>query len=648
MSFLSFLSSLYRLVNQGSRSARRGRRAARQRAVTFRPGLERLEDRTVPETVTWTNRVGGAWNVPDNWDRGIPREADDVVIPDLPGNITITHATGTDAIRSLESRETLVLSGGSLSIGTSGAVSAINSTITGSLTVSGGSLEFKSTTLGGTGTLTNIATLTLTGSTVNAPLVNQGTLVAQASSAINGSFTAAANSTLRVRGSPAGDAVLTVANGFTNRGTIALTSVEASKAATLTVSSGTLTNAVGANLSSLPEAGGSRTLSAQLDNQGILSVAQDLVLTNTGRTLSNSGTIDIASGRILAVNGGSLTNLSAGTLTGGTYHVAGTFKFPDAAITTNAATIVLDGPNAQIVNQADVNALTNFASNTAAGRFTVRNGRNFTTAGAFRNDGSLTIGFGSTFTVTSTLGNFADTTLTGGTYIVGGTFKFPNADLRTNAATLLVLDGPASAIVNQADANALANLANIPAAGSLTLRNGRPLYLTAAFSSAGNLTIDAGSTFTVAGSYTQTAGTLTGAGDLAVAGLLTWTGGTMSGVGQTLANGGMTLGGSADKILTQRTLTNAGAATWTGAGNLVVSSGATFINQAGATFTWTGTGNLAAGSGATFTNQAGATLDAQSDAAIVYESGTAPAVINAGTFRKSAGSGTTRIDASVA
>jgi hypothetical protein len=551
---MSLLSSLRSLVHRVSRPPRRGRPAGRNRTATFRPWLELLEDRAVPATVTWINPAGGAWNVPSNWDTGtLPGAADDARIPDFPGDITITHSTGTDTIRSLTSQEAVVLSGGSLSIGASGAVSTIN----GSFTVSGGTLALGSTTLNGSGTLTNSATLnvagstvnvplvnqatlvawstnslngqlttaagstllvqavgresavltvdrgftnngaiglterggvllpirdaglvvrngtlinaagasisalpvssptnprysgwrwidaqldnqgilrvlnrllvgnnghilsnsgtidigadwlrvsggtfnhqggrvtglgtlellgvtanlttaftnavtaltlssstvngpgtltntpgktlTMTSSTVNAPLVNQGALVAQATSAITSSLTTAAGSTLRVQGSNASDAVLTVANSFTNSGTIELTSDGASRAATLTVISGTLTNAAGANLSALAGTGGSRTLNAQLDNQGTLRVAQDLGLTNTGRTFSNSGTIDIASGRTLTVNGGLLTNFSAGTLTGGTYNIAGTFKFPDAAITTNAATIVLEGPNA--------------------------------------------------------------------------------------------------------------------------------------------------------------------------------------------------------------------------------------------------------------------------------------------------------------
>src|SRR5256885_12383136 len=53
----------------------------------------------------------------------------------------------------------------------------------------------------GPGTITNVAgrTLTLTNSTINAALVNQGAIVIRAGAGINGSFTTTADSTLTVR-----------------------------------------------------------------------------------------------------------------------------------------------------------------------------------------------------------------------------------------------------------------------------------------------------------------------------------------------------------------------------------------------------------------------------------------------------------------
>ena len=81
-------------------------------------------------------------------------------------------------------------------------------------------------------------------------------------------------------------------------------------------------------------------------------------------SFSNSGTVNVLEGTLDLRSG--FSNFSGGTLTGGTYNVAGIFKFAGADIVTNAATIVLDGAAAQIVNQSSANALTNFAANAAA------------------------------------------------------------------------------------------------------------------------------------------------------------------------------------------------------------------------------------------------------------------------------------------
>src|SRR5262245_29444997 len=113
-SFRALFSSLRGFAHSGSRATCR-RPARRQGVVRTRPWLELLEDRAVPATITWINAAGGAWNVADNWDtHTVPGAADDVMIRDFPGDITITHATGSDSIRSLVNQEAVVLAGGSL------------------------------------------------------------------------------------------------------------------------------------------------------------------------------------------------------------------------------------------------------------------------------------------------------------------------------------------------------------------------------------------------------------------------------------------------------------------------------------------------------------------------------------------------------
>ena len=175
---------------------------------------------------------------------------------------------------------------------------------------------------------------------------------------------------------------------------------------------------------------------------------------------------------------------------------------------------------AQIVDLSSNDALANFATNADGGSFTIQNGRNFATAASvtFTNAGVLAIGAGSTFTVTGGFANFAGTTLTGGTYLISGTFQFADADIQTNAATI-VLDGPTAQIVDLANNDALANFATNAAAGSFTIENGRNLTLTDAFTNAGTLIIGTGSTFTANGAYTQTgAATVQYEGTLILAG----------------------------------------------------------------------------------------------------------------------------------
>ncbi len=125
-------------------------------------------------------------------------------------------------------------------------------------------------------------------------------------------------------------------------------------------------------------------------------------------TITNNGTFQVTPGNIAAMFQGNLTNYAANTLTGGTYNVYGTTSNPGTLqvdylgntggeIVNNAATIYLNGPNSNFVDQASKDALSNFNNNTSAGSFTITNGRNFTSPGVFSNAGAVNIGSGSTF-----------------------------------------------------------------------------------------------------------------------------------------------------------------------------------------------------------------------------------------------------------
>jgi RTX calcium-binding nonapeptide repeat (4 copies) len=323
-------------------------------------------------------------------------------------------------------------------IGGGGTLALVNTTanFTPDFTNTTTNLTLNSAVMNGPGTLTNATgrTLELFSSTLgaNLPVINQGLIVVKGQSFLNGTFTTVAGSTLRMEGAGSfGTGSLTVANGFTNNGLIELTNSASFQDALLIVN-GTLTNAAGHVIDILAGVGGSSgTLRASLDNQGTLNVGAPLTMDKNGAVDTNSGTINVSGGnlsvnnaasfsnsgvfnisssRTFTISNASFSNFAAGTLTGGTYNIAGTFKFSGAAIATNAATIVLDGAGSQIVDQFNANAIFNSAalnSNAAAGSFTITNGRNLNAAGALSNAGNVTIGSGSTLSTAA--GNYTQT-----------------------------------------------------------------------------------------------------------------------------------------------------------------------------------------------------------------------------------------------
>src|SRR5262245_49321101 len=109
-----FLPTLRTLVQTLSGRAPKARRPRRPGRVSFCPGLEGLEDRLAPATVTWTNPAGGLWNVGSNWSTGaVPGAADDVTIGRLNPGAAVTHGSGTDAVHSLSLASALNVTSGS-------------------------------------------------------------------------------------------------------------------------------------------------------------------------------------------------------------------------------------------------------------------------------------------------------------------------------------------------------------------------------------------------------------------------------------------------------------------------------------------------------------------------------------------------------
>ncbi|MEO8351802.1 MAG: PEP-CTERM sorting domain-containing protein [Chthoniobacteraceae bacterium] len=137
--------------------------------------------------------------------------------------------------------------------------------------------------------------------------------------------------TLTLRGNDSSQSFVSVANGFTNGGSITLDSIGL-KGATLNVTSGVLSNAPTGEINFQQGTGSNmvRTLAVDtLDNAGSLTVEENVVagLLRNSATYTNSGTITLHDGGSLEVQGAGVrpfTNLPSGSIEGtGTLDVSG-------------------------------------------------------------------------------------------------------------------------------------------------------------------------------------------------------------------------------------------------------------------------------------------------------------------------------------
>ena len=106
---------LKKLSHSSKKVHRAGMKNARRRFI-----FERLEDRRMMAAVSWDGGGGNLlWSNPINWSGDqLPTASDDVTI-NAPGDVTIVFSGGTAAIKSLNSSDSLAVTGGSLSVGES-------------------------------------------------------------------------------------------------------------------------------------------------------------------------------------------------------------------------------------------------------------------------------------------------------------------------------------------------------------------------------------------------------------------------------------------------------------------------------------------------------------------------------------------------
>ena len=487
------------------------------------------------------------------------------------GSLTFVNESTVDANVSSQA----LLLNGSGGITNSGLLEATNSGILnvggvvvnnagGNITANGGTVQLYDGTdiQGGTlnssngGTLgtpaSNIATLdgsthgvlTLSkGSTYTTGLGAQTTLLGTINN--NGNFL--------VNGGSGNNTYLLLGANTTlqGKGTVTLSTASGGGSAIIQGSGFTLTNTSNTIEGSGIIGNGSLTLVNSAGGTLFANVSGATLLINGSGKITNKGTMEVASGSTMHITNGSFTNFAGTTLTGGTYNISGTLEIDELGstggeIVTNAAKIILNGKSSNFIDSAGLNALSNLTTNAAAGGFTLSGGQNFTTNssdaahGNFTNSGSLTVNSGSTFNVTGSLTNFSGTTLKGGTYVVGGTFEFPGANIVTNSAKL-TLAGSAAKILNSVtSADGLANFATNAAGASFSLLSGATFTTAGNFTNSGTFKVGTGSTFTVGGPglFTQTAGTTTSDGTLTDSGGLQLTSGSLFGKGT--VNGSIT------------------------------------------------------------------------------------------------------------
>jgi subtilisin family serine protease len=355
----------------------------------------------------------------------------------VDGGFFLNLAANQTAVNS----GTIAVSGANMGIGTPDSTAAF--TNTGSITIASGQTLTSGANQGHFnntgGTITGSGTLDLYGSlaTFNGDFNTDSLTLLMHFSTYNstGALIVSSTSTFEVL------YTATVNTAVLNHGVVDLSSIVGPNDCILTVS-GTLTNAADGTILSDPGTGGSRTLNALVDNEGLITVSATLTisrasaaqinngttsltanltvtLSGSGASYTNNGTINVGSGTTFTISGGPLTNFSGGTLSGGVYNLAGTFKFDNAAITTNAAGLTLIGPSGTIVNQSNVNALAALSSNTAAGALDFQGGisvnfPSFTNAGSFEVDDTSVVAIAAGY-----LQNSGTTIVSGGTLRAG-------------------------------------------------------------------------------------------------------------------------------------------------------------------------------------------------------------------------------------
>ncbi len=581
--------------------------------------------------ITWTGGGGdGLWNTPKNWSTNtVPTSSDDVTI----GSATVT-VTGLAAFANTVTCSGTLNINGSLNIASTSSFTTLNlqggvlapngaSTITGPLTLSGGSLIGA-----GNVTISGITTVMANGSlSSSANVTNTGTINILGSSQLDFS-TFTNNGTVNIQSE--GGAAGVVGSTINNNGTIAKTVGTGSSILSFTTLTNTKSIVADTGTLMVEGGGGTQTGSFSASSGAILLFSVGNLTLSTGSTLGGTGTIDIA-GAIFTLSADVTVNTTTLQLDGG----AGFVFLGTNNLTINSGTVSWN--SGTIGSTGGTGTLTVSGGTTVNIATALSHGlsRILDLKGTVNLNGDLSTGSNMTIENLAVFNIKADNSITGsGNITVNGTFEktggtgisnvalFPGM-FNTTGATITVSSGTLNLQVN--GTSNLTGTWTVDGTLEFSCNTGTATYnLTGInITGSGTTVLAAGGVWNLMGTASKvgtptfqfTGGTIQGTGNLTILGTTaTWSGGSMLGTspGTITISTGVTLTMSNSLSLSGFTVVNKGTVN--------LSTATTNLSLAGVT--WTNTG----------------ILDFQDNGSIVNGLGNPSTFNNNGTVEKTGGS----------
>lgn len=299
--------------------------------------------------VNWTNASGGNWSVGANWSNGSGPGAGDTAVITLAGTYTVT------VDMSITCQKMLI--GGASGLQTFSVANYYTIAMSKGIQVNTrGVLDLQYATINCNQPIVNANRIKLRyNNVINAPVNNSDTVeVAHSANTINQNYTSPAGSVLYFSSSDY-IAGLTIANGFTNNGSIVFNSVSGYHA-NLYITAGSIVNTSTGVIKSTGNYG-SLTIQGNVTNNGTVTIERDLRFSAAGNSFVNntSGNITATNNANLyfdydsaKVNGGTITINSGSTIfcnggvfiwDGGSYPSTGNMNFSSTIIWFNTSTI---------------------------------------------------------------------------------------------------------------------------------------------------------------------------------------------------------------------------------------------------------------------------------------------------------------------